>query len=152
MTDFYSIFMEDEEESWLNTLPDYQKEVVSELLNVHSDEEAMLSWLEASIGNTSPFSGQALQKTKYSTMLKKEVQKLLCGNPEYNSERDELTELFRKPENKTAIISAVSAIIGAKVGLAATFIAPVIVIIFLIIAKTSLNAWCALQIKENEES
>jgi hypothetical protein len=151
MTDLYTHFSEDEEQSWLDALPNYQKEIVSELLSVHNHEEAVSSWLEASIGNTSPFSGQTQPKMKYSIMFKKEVHKLLCGNSEYITERDELTQLFHKPDNKTAIISWVSAIIGAKVGLAATFVAPAIVIIFIMIAKTSLNAWCALQTTESEE-
>jgi len=138
-------FDERDEEVWLKALPAYQSDVVEELLKVKSPEDAATAWLEASIDNTSPFGGQPQPKRKYLELLKVEVRKLLCGSPEYDNERNELDELAKSPANKTAIVSMVSAVIGAKVGLAATFIAPAIVIIFIMVAKTSLNAWCAME-------
>ncbi|NEY21415.1 hypothetical protein G4D61_15840 [Bacillus ginsengihumi] len=144
-----NLFSDVEESGWLEALPSYQKEIVSELLASKSHEEAALAWLEASVDNTSPFTGQPQPEKKFLPLLKKEIHKLLCGNPEYAADRNELAQLTQTKENKTAIVSMVSAVIGAKVGLAATFIAPAIVIIFLMIAKTSLNAWCALETSEN---
>ncbi|WP_251550509.1 hypothetical protein [Neobacillus muris] len=144
-----NLFSDQKESSWLEALPSYQKEIVSELLDSKSHEEAALAWLEASVDNTSPFTGQPQPEKKYLPLLKKEIHKLLCGNPEYATDRNELAQLTQTKENKTAIVSMVSAVIGAKVGLAATFIAPAIVIIFMMIAKTSLNAWCALETSEN---
>ncbi|HFK1756494.1 TPA: hypothetical protein ACGXQC_000860 [Bacillus cereus] len=146
MTTINSFFEKQEATEWLNALPDYQKSVVSELLISNSHEEAATAWLEASIDHTSPFSTQPKSEKKFFDLLKKEVQKILCGSPDYAAERDELTRLTQSPENKTAFVSAISALIGAKVGLAASFIAPAIVIIFMIIGKASLNAWCEMQI------
>lgn len=151
MTALNSFFKEHEEPKWLDALPNYQKDIISELLASNSHEDAAVAWLEASIGNTSPFSGQPQPEKKFFALLKKEVHKLLCGNPEYAAERNELTQLIQSPENKTAIVSMVSALIGAKVGLAAAFVAPAIVIIFMIVAKTSLNVWCAMQTTEIAE-
>lgn len=144
-----NLFSDQKETSWLEALPSYQKEIVSELLASKSHEEAALAWLEASVDNTSPFTGQPKPEKKFLPLLKKEIHKLLCGNPDYAAERNELVQLTQTQENKTAIVSMISALIGAKVGLAATFIAPAIVIIFMMIAKTSLNAWCALESSEN---
>lgn len=148
MTILNSYFKEQEESKWLDALPNYQRELVSELLASNSHEEAAVAWLEASVGNTSPFSGQPQPEKKYFALLKKEAYKLLCGNPEYAADRNELTHLFQTPENKTVIVSTVSALLGVKVGLAATFVAPAIVIIFMMVAKTSLNAWCEMQTTE----
>jgi len=137
-------FDEIDEKAWLEALPVYQADIVEDLLKVKSPEDAATAWLEASTDNTSPFGGQHKAKRKYLEFLIVEVRKLLCGSPEYDNERNQLEKVAQSPVNKTAIVSTVSAIIGAKVGLAATFIAPVIVIIFIMIAKISLNAWCAM--------
>ncbi|WP_161920027.1 hypothetical protein [Pallidibacillus pasinlerensis] len=149
MMDNLNLFNVKEDKFWLDTLPNYQRDIVSELLNIKSYEEAAIAWLEASVDNTSPFSAQPQPEKRFFPLLKKEVHKLLCGDPVYAAERSELVKLSQSHENKTAIVSMVSALIGAKVGLAATFIAPAIVIIFIMIAKTSLNAWCALDTTEN---
>lgn len=145
MTTTNSFFEKQEASEWLEALPDYQKSIVSELLVSNSYEEAASAWLEASVDYTSPFSAQPKSEKNFFDLLKKEVQKLLCGSPDYAAERDEFTQLTQLPQNKTAIVSMVSALIGAKFGLAASFIAPAIVLIFMTIGKASLNAWCEMQ-------
>ncbi|PFG05245.1 hypothetical protein [Bacillus sp. es.034] len=144
-----NFFSDQKESTWLEALPNYQKEIISELLASKSLEETALAWIEASVDNTSPFTGQPQPEKKYLPLLKKEIHKLLCGNPEYEADRNELAQLTQTKENNSTIVSMVSALIGAKVGLAATFIAPAVVIIFMMIAKTSLNAWCAMETSEN---
>ncbi|ARI78807.1 hypothetical protein [Halobacillus mangrovi] len=144
-----TFFQEQEESNWLDTLPNYQRDLVNELLSYYSYEEAAVTWLESSTSNTSPFSGQPQPEKKYFEYVKKEVHKLLCGDTNYEAERHELVQLAQKPENKNGIIAMVSALIGAKLGLAATFLAPVIVIIFLTIGKISLNAWCTMESSTN---
>lgn len=147
-----NLFFEKDESEWLDALPKYQKDLVSELLATKSHEEAALAWLEASVDNTSPFTGQPQPQKKYFTFLKEEIHKLLCGNPVYADERNQLVQLAQSPQNKTAVVSVISALIGAKVGLAATFVAPAIVIILMMIGKTSLNAWCSMQSQSVESA
>ncbi|WP_243557953.1 hypothetical protein [Priestia megaterium] len=140
-------FFKDDESQWLDALPNYQKDVVSELLAFNSNDydKAALSWLEASVDNTSPFSGEPKKDKKYFESLKNEVYKLLCGNPDYSADRDELTQLVKSEGSKSSVIAFISGIIGAKLGLAAAFVSPAIVILFMMITKTSLNAWCAMK-------
>ncbi|MFJ8521408.1 hypothetical protein [Bacillus cereus] len=141
-----NVLLETQEPSdWLNSLPDYQKEIVSELLTSNSHEDAAKAWLEASIGNTSPFSAEQNSDNKYFTQLKKEVYKLVCGDPKYAAEREEFTQLIQSPDKKTVLVSWISTLIASQVGLAASFVAPVIVIILMALAKTSINAWCEIQ-------
>ncbi|WP_169091704.1 hypothetical protein [Paenibacillus sp. PL91] len=83
MTTLNSFFIEQEESSWLYALPTYQKDIVAELLSSNSLEEVAVAWLDASVGNTSPFSAQPQSEKKYFKLLKIEAHKLLCGNPEY---------------------------------------------------------------------
>jgi len=146
MEEFNHIFDIDPEE-WVNVLPEYQKNIITELLNMHDPEEAASSWLEATIDNNSPFGGEKIQnERKFFDIVKKEIQKLLCGSPEYKTERKELESLI-KGENKSAIISVLSAAIGVKIGLAAVFLAPAIVVVLMIISKITLKAWCEIRIQ-----
>lgn len=144
MNELNELFKENND--WLSALPNYQKSLITELLNKNTEEEVVSIWLATSISNNSPFSAvPGENKKKYLDFLKKEVQALLCGNPKYDSERNELIALINKNVPKEVIISFISAAIGASIGLAATFIAPVIVLILMIVGKMSLNAWCALK-------
>lgn len=145
MTEIADIFNGDSTQ-WLDVLPKYQKSIVTELLQSYSPEEAASVWIESSVENTSPFSSiPGEDKQKYTTFLKAEIQKLLCGNPEYDEQRNQIVILLGKEDSKAAIVSFISATIGANFGLSSVFIAPAIVIILMTIGKTSLNAWCAMQ-------
>ncbi|PGM45484.1 hypothetical protein [Bacillus thuringiensis] len=145
MTTLNALLEAQEPSDWLNSLPNYQKDIVSELLTSNSHEDAAKAWLEASTGNTSPFSGEQKPKKNYFMLLKKEFFKLLCGDPKYAAEREEFTQLIQSPDKKTVLVSWISTLIASQVGLAASFVAPVVVIILMALAKTSLNAWCELQ-------
>ncbi|MGW6611831.1 hypothetical protein ACWF7H_29605, partial [Peribacillus butanolivorans] len=109
------VFLESESGEWLNTLPNYQKEIVSELLESSLPEEAAAIWLEASIDTNAPFgTGNEDVEKKYFNYLQDQVYKLLCGDVEYDMERKEVNELVKKNVPKETIISTISAIIGAK--------------------------------------
>ncbi|WP_217582228.1 hypothetical protein, partial [Lysinibacillus sp. GbtcB16] len=85
--------------------------------NTH--EGAAKAWLEASIGNTSPFSGEQKPKNDYFMLLKKELYKLFCGDSRYAAQREEFTQLIQSPDNRMLFVSSISALIGSQVGLAA---------------------------------
>jgi hypothetical protein len=150
MSELDKFLLQESEIEWLDALPNYQKSTIAELLETNPYESVAAIWLESSIGNNSPFgAGNPQGKKNYFNYLKKEFHKLMCGNPEYAAERKELNQLFEKNDTKTAIISFISAIIGAKIGLAATFIAPAVVLLLMLISKTSVNAWCTMQTDAN---
>ncbi|MCZ2258264.1 hypothetical protein [Sporosarcina sp. G11-34] len=108
-------------------------------------EDAAIAWLTATTENTSPFSAKKEDTSSYFDSIKNELYKLLCGNPEYDEERIELSGIIKSKDNKTLIVSSISGIIGSKVGLSATFIAPVTVLLFMTISKVSINARCEWQ-------
>ncbi|MFE8064677.1 hypothetical protein [Priestia aryabhattai] len=141
------VFIDSDEHEWLDTLDNYEKEIVIELLEASSSyQEAASIWLEASTDTTSPFGTDNVGgQKKYFNRLQDHVRKLLCGDAAYENERKEVTELVKRNVPKESVISTISALIGAKMGLAATFLAPAIVIIFMIISKVSLNAWCEMK-------
>src|SRR5699024_885202 len=126
------------------TLPKYQQNTLSELLVNNTPEKVAITWLTASTQNTSPFSTKQENTNTYFEMIKKELHKLLCGNQEYEKERKELSIIINSDNNKKMLISSISGIIGSKVGLAATFIAPITVLLLMAATKVSLNAWCNL--------
>ncbi|PIC74006.1 hypothetical protein [Sporosarcina sp. P17b] len=136
-------------EEWLITLPKYQQSTIKELLNIKDPEDVAIAWLTATTQNTSPFSAKKEDSSRYFDLIKIELYKLLCGNPEYSEERKELNGIISSHNNKTLVVSSISGIIGSKVGLAGTFIAPVTVLIFMTISKVSVNAWCEWQ-KQDE--
>ncbi|MDY0406599.1 serine protease [Virgibacillus sp. 179-BFC.A HS] len=138
------------DEEWLISLPKYQQDTIKDLLSIKEPEDAAIAWLTATTQNTSPFSAKNEDSSSYFDSIKAELYKLLCGNPEYDEERKELSGIIKSQDNRTLIVSSISGIIGSKVGLAGTFIAPVTVLLFMTISKVSINAWCEWQ-KENKE-
>lgn len=128
---------------WLESIPKYQREIVRDLLEQTTPEEAASIWLDSSIQNNSPFSSEGTNK-KYSEYVFKEIHKLLCGNPTYSEERNELNNILKKNGSKEAIISCISAAIGSQLGLASAFVAPAVVLLLMTVGKVTVNAWCEM--------
>lgn len=151
---FNAFFKVDSAEEWLDSLPE-EKENLTELLKKDNVEEAASLWVNEQVCATLPstwldnkdmFLDKSQETEKeYFHLVKMEVQKLLCGDKAYEKDRDELHQLIEKEVPRSTVIAFVSGVIGAQVGLAATLIAPAIVIIFILIGKIALNAWCNLQ-------
>lgn len=128
---------------WLESIPKYQREIVSDLLEHSTPEEAASIWLDSSTENNSPFSSDGTNK-KYSEYVFKEIHKLLCGNPTYSEERNELNTIIKNNGSKEAVISCISAAIGSQLGLAAAFVAPAVVLLIITAGKVTVNAWCEM--------
>lgn len=128
---------------WLESIPKYQREIVSDLLEHNNPEEAASIWLDSSTENNSPFSSDGTNK-KYSEYVFKEIHKLLCGNPAYSEERNELNTIIKNNGSKEAVISCISATIGSQLGLAAAFVAPAVVLLLITVGKVTVNAWCEM--------
>lgn len=56
--DIFSQVIEDKEYNWIETLPKYQQNTLSDLLANNTPEEVAITWLTASTQNTSPFSAK----------------------------------------------------------------------------------------------
>lgn len=138
--------------SILNSLDTYQEELVKELLNASNNNylEAADRWLNANMSQTVSFGGDKKHSTIFREKIFEEVEKFICGcdDGRYDNERAQLSEETGK--GKEFIISLMSAAIGAHLGVAGAFVAPVIVLIFLSLGKIVKNAWCETQIKLRE--
>lgn len=129
-------------EELLESLPLYQNKLISELLEHNDKEKAIQIWLEASLENNSPFGASNGDPKKYSDYFKKEAFEFICGAEKYQEEREEVNTLLKDGKATQAVISIMSAAIGVKIGLAATVVAPALVIFLMTVGKVSINAWC----------
>lgn len=148
MSELEKYFKIDEKE-WLNTLKPYQKNIVTEFLKDTDDyHEAAEKWLTSSPDQTVPFGTKSgkINKEQFKDKLVDEIEKFICGDPKYESERNDL--LSQADLTQTAIVSSVSSAIAPVIGTSAPFIIPVVVLVFMVISKISKNAWCEAR-KEN---
>ncbi len=136
------LFQVDSEE-WLTALPKYQQVRVSQLLgSTSSYEEAAKQWLEAMPEKTFPF-GAERAKNIFLEKVQDEIEKFLCGDEKYADERKEL--LSSSELLQTTFVSAISAAIAPTIGAAATYVMPIVVLLFMTMGKITLNAWCQMR-------
>jgi hypothetical protein len=132
-----------EPDQWIDALPTYQSEHLRNLkVQGRSLEDIADIWLRGSIQDTRFFgtSGSGGNKNKFFEHLRDEVVQFICSGKKYQKER---AELFGKEGlSHTFVISAISVYIAPHVSAAPALIAPAIALIFAIIGKISINAWC----------
>lgn len=140
-------FLQLEKEALISSLDGYQQELVIALIdNAKGDYNlAADNWLSASPSNTAQFGGEHSRSSVFREKVFDEFEKFICGcdDGRYDNDRDKLNE--QGDLTKDAIISALSASIGSYIGVAAAFIAPVIVLILLSTGKIVKNAWCEMR-------
>lgn len=139
-----------DESEWIDALPKKQKDELVDLIIAENRETAAAKWLEKKAVDSISAKGMEsaeLEKSSYSyvDLVKKEVRKLLCGDKEYENDRDEISKLIKSDDSKKLFVSTIAALIGVKIGIAAAVIAPIIVLILMTIAKITINAWCELK-------
>jgi hypothetical protein len=134
----------------ISQLPKFQQRLVTELLQGKDDclPAAELYFFASGPDNMQtfggePFIGKDLKEAKKALWpnFLKELTKLICEDPEYAENRE---ELFKEAGVlKTIIISQVSALMGNKFGLPAACIAPAIVIVVCTAIKLGKNTYCS---------
>jgi len=138
MTDF-EIPVADIDE-WLCVLKPYQISSLKTLIEESSLESAAEKWITAQgPSNTIMFGGERDTKPFWDN-FKEEFRKFICDDESYIEERSAL--LAKTPVSKALMVSAISSAIGAKIGYAATLLAPAIVVLLYTIGKMSRNAYC----------
>ena len=148
--DFEKIFGGEPKE-WLDSLPEFQRAPIGELLTLYPPDQVAIKWLTANLEQTSPFGTE--KKTDSTAFLKKlddELQAFLCGNPKYNSERKELVACVKK--GRTYLVGAMSVAIAPYLGVSAVFLAPAIVLSLFAIGKMSIHAWCSTQMDSRSDA
>jgi hypothetical protein len=138
-----SLIMQGNDEEWIAALPRYQTDLITLLIRSgRSPEDIAQIWSSpSSHTDVQPF-GIVAQDSLFLRNLKEQMRELLCGSDRYKEERTQIVESF---PDRTAIVSTLSALTGAHLGLSAVFIAPIVIAVLLAIRKVGLSAWCETQ-------
>ncbi len=134
-----------EPEELLSSLDDFQAEILKIFLTTTSNNYlgSADKWLNATTANTAQFGGDPNRGKVYIEKLIDEVEKFLCGDELYEGDRKKIAESTDK--SLKYIIGVMSVAIGKIIGVAGTFIAPVIVLLIMSFGKMAINAWCAMR-------
>ena len=137
-------------DSWLEALPKYQKNVIIELYSQSGDyEKAALAWLNASMSTNVPFGTEKGHSLFYDKLVD-EVEAFFSGDDRYKDSR--LAILKESSPTQTYIVGAISVALSPILGAAATFLAPIIAIVLLTIAKMGINAWLAMRKEQHSNT
>lgn len=130
----------------ISSLEPYQQELINELLKAAEGdfERAADLWLNASPAQTAAFGGEKEHLKVYREKITDEIEKFICGTDEsYSAEREKLQN--NSDATQQYIVGVLSTAIGAHLGVAGAFIAPVIVLVIISFSKIALNAWCEMR-------
>lgn len=124
-----------------NSLPTYQANIIRELVENNGEEKAAEIWLN-SLGpkQTSHFGGALHTNANYFTRCKTEIDKLLCGHPDYKEEYAKFISNERSITIATA--TAIGAWLSPIIGISVVLLVPAVELIIHSILKVGLNAYC----------
>jgi hypothetical protein len=144
MEEFNSIIL-DNPETLINCLDGFQIEIINTFLSINGQDylDSADKWLNASPSNTAAFGGDTSKTKIYKDKVLDEIEKFLCGDEKYESDRNKIAADSDKTQKY--IIGVMSAAIGKTLGVAGTFIAPVIVLLLISCGKITVNAWCEMR-------
>lgn len=128
--------------AWLEALEPYQRRLVDELLKTQPNHlESAKMWLSASTSQTVTFgSGKGEGSGLYLDKVVDEIEKLLCGDPKYKTDR---TKIFGAAKPLHAyVVGAIAVAIAPALGSSAVVLAPVVALVLMSMGKCALNAWC----------
>lgn len=141
-----------ERDELFDAIQPFQQEILNEFLTNTSNnyQEAINLWINASPSNTSYFGGAFQKKNLYSEMLMKELEKFFCDEEHYTDEKNKIKESTDR--STKYLIGVLSAAIGKTLGVAGTFIAPIIVLLLMSFGKMAVNAWCEMRKEQSNNS
>lgn len=131
-------------DDWIDSLKPYQQKIIVQLVDENGVEGAIDKWLKANGPcNTVKFGGESSNEDdKFSERFKMEINKFICGHPSYEKYREEYSEFTI--DTKITLISSLSALLGAKLGVTAGALAPVIVLTLYLVGSMGRNAYCSI--------
>lgn len=132
--------------SWIETLPIFQKKIIFQLLEKgHGFDVILNDWLTTASSNTAPFSGSDPKiPAGFLDNFMREVKAFICGDAKYEKEREKLKE-YGAGAQLTFVSIMATAIAPHLGGLSAAAISPIIALALASLGKVSLNAWCTVQ-------
>ena len=122
----------------LESLQEYQKEIIQELLVNNNEDEAIELWINANgpINNV----GGTQEKNQLLKNFKIELCKLLSESPEYEEQVKEIKVYINL--GKDAIISGLTLALAPKLGATAIIVVPLVVLAMMSISKVGVKAYC----------
>ncbi len=130
-------------DSWLQCLPQYQKKVINELYSQLGDyDQVALAWLNASMSMNVPFGTEKGHSIFYEKLLD-EIEAFFSGDERYKDAH--LAILKESGATQNFIVGAISVALSPILGTSSVFLAPIIAIILVTIAKMGIRAWLAMR-------
>jgi hypothetical protein len=127
-----------------NSLKTYQIKILDELMSKYDTEKAIEIYLSAhGPMNTVPFGGDSscADTQPFLKRFKDEFDKFVCGHPDYEQFYPKVKATSANYSN--IIIASISSAIGAKLGLSAAIISPVVVLSLSLLGTMGRKAYCA---------
>lgn len=128
-------------DEWVEGLPSYQREHIKLMMTSASPTDVAIEWLSNSgSAETAPFGGVRVGATLFYDKLLVEIQKVICGNEEYENERKEIVSAGNA--GKMFIVAAISTAVAPHVGAVAVVIGPAVALILAVVGKAATGAAC----------
>lgn len=137
-----------EPESWLTTLPEFQREIIRKLHSQdNSYEHIAIAWISVSTPMTAPFGVEKGHSIFFSKILD-ELEALFAGDEKYKSTR--IAILKEEGAVQTYIVLLISGALAPVFNTSSPFLAPIIALVMVTVAKVGINAWLAKRKEERE--
>lgn len=127
---------------WIDSLPQHYAETIRAMVASGDTYERVAEvWLSKAGADNTFFLGAAGQRQTYYDRVKEEFSKLICDHPDYSLIRADAKKQWN--DKKLVICMPLAAAVGAKLGIAAAALLPVIALLLAAVTKVGKNAWCA---------
>lgn len=124
----------------VSLLPNYQQDLINQLKPNEGNYEVVIDkWLTAKPANTIGFGGIG-SNSIYKDKILEELEKFICGDDKYDSERKKLLEIGNG--TPTFILGSVCTAIGSAIGTSGTYLLPIVVLLLATAGKITKNGWC----------
>lgn len=131
------------EGDWFEGLHHSQRQSLEALLaKSNNEEEAGEIWLSRFGSGTTAGFGTLNNINNFYVNLRHEFIKFVCEESAYSEERSQAAELW-KSQGKVGLVSFVAVTLAHPLGMAAAAITPVVALLFSLVAKFGVKAFCA---------
>lgn len=131
---------EGEIEDWLKALKPYQSKILGEYLKTLTPQDAAKQWMTANgAQSVAPFGGQPGAGLFWEQFLA-EIHAFFCDEKQYKAEKADWAK--KGKTTREWMIATIASVIGAKLGIAGTILAPPVAMFLVTISKMGVNAYC----------
>lgn len=128
------------DEELFESLREYQKEIIKQLLKDNSEDKAIELWIDANGPINNVNFGGTQERNQLLKNFKVELCKLLSESPEYIEEVKEIKVYITL--GKDAIISGLTLTLAPRLGATSIIVVPLVVLAMLSISKVGVRAYC----------